>query len=211
MGMKYVEDGFEGLKFKQEILTGIISKEPNGTVKFATASNDTETHFKNYFSFNSNDEPIKVVMVENYKSPKITDFTATDVFLSQYAAASPNSSKTFPDSLPNKLPQTIVRDTVDGTAARTAVFKIFGGENMGDVIDDDGKERTIPDDQKKITLARGTLGFDKAMDTVNGKSTGHIVSDFNTLKNTNHVIESIDITRTHWLSGIKMNINISEG
>lgn len=210
--MKFVDDNFKGHKFEQVTLTGVLSKGEDGKVKFETASNNAETHFMNYFSPASDGIPAKAKMMENYKSPAIKGFTATDVFLSQYAEASQpeGSSKTFPDSLPNELPKTIVRDTVDGMDARIAVFQIFNGGSIADIIDNDGNEKPFPEDKQTINIARGTPEFEMAMATVNAKSTGHIVSDFNTLKGTNHVIESIDISRTGWVSGIKMDIHIGE-
>lgn len=207
----FVEDQFhKNFNFEQTSVMGKMTKGADGKVNFEKSENNSSTHFTNYFNLKFNSEEGKAVMSENYKNPDIKNFNATDVFFSQYAKAS-GSIETFPASLPATLPRTIVRDTVDGLEARRKVFEIFNGTNADVAFDDKGAEKPLPNDQKEIVLQKGTPGFQKAMETVNAKSTGHIVNDFNTLKDTNHAIESIKITRTGWATGIKMEIKISGG
>lgn len=217
----YVDDIFTGFDFEHEqlrdevtLVDGKISAKGN-KVKDTNdkdteqPSNKTATHFINHFILEG--DATKAVMVENYKSSKIKNFTATDVFFSQYAAAS-GSEEAFPANLPNRLPKIIVRDTVDGKAAKLAVFEIFNEKKWSEAFNSNGKLIDFPAEgqAKKIKLLKGDSNFEKAMATVNGKSTGHIVADFNTLKNTNHTIESITITRTSWMDGIKMEMHIGE-
>lgn len=202
----YVDDTFSDVgNFSHEKLIG-LSKGKGGEIVDELAANETTPHFSNNFK---NDRS-EAVMRENYKGA--LPVNATDAFLSQYASACGDKSQKFPDSLPAKLPNTIVRDTVDGAAAAKAVLKAFNGEKLEGVFQEDGKARPFDKDSDatELIIGKNDPRFNDLMQTVNAKSTGHIVNDFNTLKGTNHYIDSIKLTRSGWATGIKMAINIAE-
>jgi hypothetical protein len=141
-GMRYVEDTFkEGYNF--------VFKEQSA-----------QTHFHNNYTQEL------AQMRENYRTPKLKAFFASDVFFDQFATAvkEANSLKgNLLDELPEKPPEVILRDTIDNEETK----EVLKGIDLGTR-------------QEREMLPTDPL-FGAILNTPNGKATYNIVNDYNFL------------------------------
>ncbi|MEW2622948.1 hypothetical protein [Streptomyces sp. NPDC048106] len=139
-------------------------------------------HFKNVFGKDKDSDRAVAVMMENYRA-KEEKYTASDAFIHQWSqaqqlldqedvsrsrlerqAAAALGNRTEVTDVPDRLPNSIYRQNVSGTAAKAVLGAL------------------LPEGKDTLTFKEGEDEFESVMGTVNGKSTLNIVRTFNQIK-----------------------------
>jgi len=124
--------------------------------------------------YGQDEEGTLAVMMENYRNPG-EEYTASEAFVHQWsrAVAMFNANAfgktmlkvpTTPEDVPDRLPDSIFRQNISGSAAKETLGELF------------------PVGVDTVTFQENDPTYEKVLATVNGKSTRNMVSTFNEIK-----------------------------
>jgi|GEM_PF-5928077 len=115
-----------------------------------------------------------------------SELNASDAYLAQLGKAIPSSD----DHLPRELPNTIIRHHIINDTTKDAINQVYQ------------TYRSNPSSQVNLSLDRSNpsstanrLLHELLANTPNGKSTAHLVSDFNKARDTEYTIEGVTVRK----------------